>query len=39
MKVDGNWFNVRTVKPIPKLLENKEEREVLRKIKNKKFTY
>lgn len=38
MKVDGNWFNERTVvKPIPELLENIEEREVLRKIKKQKI--
>lgn len=37
MKIDWNWFNVRMVKPIPKLIENIEEREVLPKIKKQKI--
>ncbi|UOK57639.1 hypothetical protein MGI18_25195 [Bacillus sp. OVS6] len=37
MKVKWNWFNELTFKPIPKLLENIEEREVLRKIKKQKI--
>ena len=35
--MDWNWFNERIVRPIPKLIENIEEREVLRKIKKQKI--
>lgn len=37
MSIYWDWFNERSVRPIPKLLEKIEEREVLRKIKKQKI--